>query len=119
VKREDREQLRAAAALALAATRCRALTGANDDDWEIQTSNSFRRIGVHGGGDGDVLCATTHRYDGHPDLLAPRGVLEYIVSAQPCVVIELLDRLDAVEAELEMIAAVELAKIAAITKEPR
>jgi hypothetical protein len=63
--------------------------------WELQTSNSFRRIGMHG--DGDVLCAVTQRSDNHPDLLAPRGVLEYIVAAQPSVVLALLDQLDGAE----------------------
>ncbi len=61
-------------------------------DWQLQTSNSYRRIGAHG--DGDVLCATTHPIDHHPDLLAKREVLAYVVAAQPSVVLELLDDLD-------------------------
>lgn len=73
--------------------------------WSLQTSNSFRRIGLHG--DGDVLCATTHPVDGHPDLLTSPGVLEYIVAAQPRVVLELLDYID----ELERVAAVDCLEI--------
>jgi len=68
-------------------------------DWQLQTSNSFRRIGLHG--DGDVLCATK-LYDGHPDLLAAPGVLEYIIAAQPRVVKELLDDLEASERARDM-----------------
>src|SRR5271169_2707806 len=61
--------------------------------WSIQTSNSFRRIGTDRG-DGDVLCAVTQRSDGHPDLHAPAGVLDYIVAAHPLVVLELLRQRD-------------------------
>lgn len=67
-------------------------------DWQLQTSNSFRRIGQRG--DGDVLCATKHPIDGHPDLFAAPGVLEYVVAAQPRVVAALLDDLDAAADEL-------------------
>src|SRR5262245_65919678 len=63
--------------------------------WELQTSNSFRRIGLLG--DGDVLCGTTHPSDRHPDLLAAPGVLEYIIAAQPIVVLELLDYVSEIE----------------------
>jgi hypothetical protein len=69
-------------------------------NWALQTSNSFRRIG--GRGDGDVLCATTHPVDGHPDLLAAPGVLDYIVAAQPRVVLALLDELDRCEETLKL-----------------
>ena len=61
--------------------------------WNIQTSNSFRRIGTDRG-DGDVLCAVTQRSDGHPDLHAAPSVLDYIVAAHPLVVLELLDQRD-------------------------
>jgi hypothetical protein len=61
--------------------------------WSIQTSNSFRRIGTDRG-DGNVLCAVTQRADGHPDLHAPPGVLDYIADAHPLVVLELLDQRD-------------------------
>lgn len=73
--------------------------------WELQTSNSFRRIGMRG--DGDVLCATKHMSDGHPDLLAPSGVLDYIVAAQPRVVLDLLDYIDAIEPRLERLDEIE------------
>jgi hypothetical protein len=69
------------------------------DAWNLQTSNSFRRVGT-ARGDGDVLCATKHPIDGHPDLLAAPGVLDYIVAAQPRVVTALLDDLDALEDKL-------------------
>ena len=36
--------------------------------WETWTSCSFRRISRRGGGDGDVLCGTVQRSDGHPVL---------------------------------------------------
>ena len=61
--------------------------------WSVQTSNSFRRIGTDRG-DGDVLCAVTQRSDGHPDLHAAAGVLDYIVAAHPFVVLELLSQRD-------------------------
>jgi len=68
-------------------------------DWELQTSNSFRRLGTKRG-DGDVLCAVTHPSDGHPDLLAHPEVLDYIVATQPRVVLMFLDALDQLESEL-------------------
>jgi hypothetical protein len=61
--------------------------------WNIQTSNSFRRIGTDRG-DGNVLCGATQRSDGHPDLRAAPSVLDYIVAAHPLVVLELLDQRD-------------------------
>lgn len=61
--------------------------------WTVQTSNSFRRIGTDRG-DGDVLCAVLQRSDGHPDLHAPAGVLDYIVAAHPFVVLEILEQRD-------------------------
>lgn len=73
--------------------------------WALQTSNSFRRIGMYG--DGDVLCAVTQRSDGHPDLSAARGVLDYIVAAQPRAVLELLDMLDAADALCSNVSAME------------
>jgi len=45
-----------------------ALAALPDGKWEVWTSNSFRRISRVGGGDGDVLCGTIQRSDGHPDL---------------------------------------------------
>jgi hypothetical protein len=69
------------------------------EEWQVQTSNSFRRIGtVHG--DGDVLCGTKHPIDGHPDLLAAPGVLDYIVAAQPRVLVQLLDDVASLEDKL-------------------
>jgi hypothetical protein len=61
--------------------------------WQVQTSNSFRRIGTDRG-DGDVLCAVTQRSDGHPDLHAAPGVLDYIVAAHPFVVTGLIEQRD-------------------------
>lgn len=86
---EDRQKLREAAKCA---ARARREPSAEPAPWKLQTSNSFRRIGMHG--DGDVLCATAHQYDRHPDLRALPCVLEYIIAAQPRVVLELLDELD-------------------------
>lgn len=74
-------------------------------DWELQTSNSFRRIGAHG--DGDVLCAVTQRSDNHPDLHASPAVLKYIIAAQPDVVLELLSQLDVAEGLLGKLSEVE------------
>ena len=73
-----------------------AALAALDEDWQLQTSNSLRRIGTPFG-DGDVLCGTKHPIDGHPDLLAAPGVLDYIVAAQPRIVLQLLDALDMAE----------------------
>ena len=97
---EGRQALRDAALAAVNGTRARrdVRRAAIAADWTLQTSNSFRRIGGHG--DGDVLCGTKHPIDGHPDLLAPPGVLDYIVAAQPSVVLALLDQIDALENKL-------------------
>lgn len=94
VTKEERLALREAATTAARAI-VQPYARLRPGSWELQTSNSYRRIGMHG--DGDVLCAVTQRSDNHPDLLAPRGVLEYIVAAQPSVVLALLDQLDAAE----------------------
>jgi hypothetical protein len=105
---EQRQKLREAALAAMNATRAKTSAGhraALAADWELQTSNSWRRIGAHG--DGDVLCPTTHHLDRHPDLTAPSGVLDYIVAAQPRVVLALLDQLDAAERLLSRLAEVE------------
>jgi hypothetical protein len=93
--REQRQQLRDVALRASRAT--------GEAVWELQTSNSFRRIGTvatpgHHGGDGDVLCAITQRGDNCPDLLARSGVLDHVVAAQPRVVLALLGQLDEAEA---------------------
>ena len=108
--RDQRQQLRSAALAAMngvhtrsaSATRSRILDtpiAILAADWKLQTSNSFRRIGAHG--DGDVLCGTKHPIDAHPDLLAAPGVLDYVVAAQPRVVIQLLDDVDALEDKLD------------------
>jgi hypothetical protein len=88
VTKEDRRGLREIAK-----------TAAELGPWTLQTSNSFRRIGTPRG-DGDVICAVTQWSDGQTDLCAPRGVLEYVVAAQPAVVLALLDQLDAIEAAM-------------------
>lgn len=90
---EERQLLREAAKRAVNATPPQTAVQRALARWSLQTSNSFRRIGCHG--DGDVLCATTQRSDGHPDLLARPGVLKYVVAAQPRVVLALLDALEA------------------------
>lgn len=96
---EERQTLRLAAEHAVRITRERSSPSKiRDERWELQTSNSFRRIGCHG--DADVLCGTNQR-DGHPDLLASAAVLDYIVAAQPRTVISLLDQIDALEARLK------------------
>ncbi len=100
--RDERRRLREAARAALVATH--AATSASLGVWTLQTSNSFRRIGLHG--DGDVVHATTHPTDRHPDLSARPGVLEYIVAAQPHVVLELLDHLDEVETALAKVRGI-------------
>ena len=95
---EERQKLRDAAVMAAKATPPRTSVERVLSRWEVQTSNSFRRIGCHG--DGDVLCAITQRSDNHPDLHAPPGVLDYIVAAQPRVVLALLDQLDEAEQQI-------------------
>ena len=100
----DRQALRDAALVAIAGTRSRVADAQRESwpgalDWQLQTSNSFRRIGTVFG-DGDVLCATTHPHDRHPDLTGASGVLAYIVAAQPRVVIQLLDDVSALEDKL-------------------
>jgi hypothetical protein len=97
---EDRTKLRDAALTAVNGTRARSNVAhaALAADWKLWTSNSFRRIGAHG--DGDVLCGTKHPLDGQPDLLAAPGVLDYMIAAQPRVVIQLLDDVAALEDKL-------------------
>lgn len=95
---EDRQTLREAALAAMAGIPPRTAVQRALSRWELQTSNSFRRIGCLG--DGDVLCGTKHPIDAHPDLLAAPGVLNYIVAAQPRVVLQLLDEVDALEDKL-------------------
>ena len=96
---DERQKLRNAALAAVNGTRAQ-VHRATFADWELQTSNSFRRIGtLHG--DGDVLCGTKHPIDGHPDLLAAPGVLDYVIEAQPRVVIQLLDDVEALEDKLD------------------
>ena len=96
----DRQKLRDAALTAVNGTRDRSgdRRAAPAADWALWTSNSFRRISAHG--DGDVLCGTKHPVDGQSDLLAAPGVLDFIVAAQPRVVIQLLDAVDALEDKL-------------------
>lgn len=110
---EQKQQLRRAAETAVLALRERSRGRNHRERWELQTSNSFRRIGCHG--DGDVLCATSQR-DGHPDLLAAPAVLDYIVAAQPEVVLALLDALVLAENKLE-VAQDLCRKINGLTKE--
>lgn len=76
-KREDASHLRELAQLLAPQGR-----------WDLQTSNSWRRIGTERG-DGDILCPITQR-DGHPDLQAAPNVLRYLVEAQPNRIIRLL-----------------------------
>lgn len=100
---EERQKLRDAALAAVNSTRARSNVhhAALAEDWKLQTSNSFRRIGTLYG-DGDVLCGTKHPIDAHPDLLAAPGVLDYVIAAQPRVVLQLLDDVEAAEAKLQL-----------------
>lgn len=70
--------------------------------WELQTSNSWRRIGTAGSrnADGNVLAPTTRHGDNHPDLAAHAQDLDFIVAANPATVLALLDALDLMEQEL-------------------
>ena len=70
--------------------------------WELQTSNSWRRIGTAGGRfvDGDILSPTTHRGDNHPDLAARQEDLDFIVAADPSTVMALLDEIQRLQREL-------------------
>jgi hypothetical protein len=100
MNQDERQKLREAALAAAHSTRSRSPVP-RPADWKLQTSNSFRRIGSDG--DGDVLCGTKHPIDAHPDLLAASGVLDYVVAAQPRVVLALLDDLDAAALALQQI----------------
>jgi hypothetical protein len=102
---DDRQKLRSATLAAIAAIPPRTSVQRALGRWEIQTSNSFRRIGCYG--DGDVLCGTKHPSDGHPDLLAAPGVLDYIVAAQPRVVLDLLNYVDMIELKLSRLDEIE------------
>lgn len=98
---DDRHKLRDAALAAMNGTQAH---WPERTDWHLQTSNSFRRVGVWG--DGDVLSAVNQR-DGHPDLLAAPGVLDYVVAAQPAVVLELLAYVDLLESRLSRLDEIE------------
>ncbi|MBV8060546.1 MAG: hypothetical protein JO253_03350 [Alphaproteobacteria bacterium] len=50
--------------------------------WELQTSNSYRRVGTQCA-DGDVVRGTNHPLDNWPDLAAKAGTLEFIAAADP------------------------------------
>ena len=116
MNRDERQALRAAALAALNSTR--APTTEVPSNWELQTSNSCRRIGT-GYGDGDVLCGTKHPRDGVPDLLATPGVLDYVVAAQPLAVLRLLDRTDALEDDaLDAIRSLGAAILALVNRKP-
>lgn len=85
--------------------------------WELQTSNSWRRIGTAGArfADGDVLAPTTHRGDNHPDLAARQEDLDFIVAADPATVMVLLDEIDRFKAEnVELLSALQQAQMALI-----
>ena len=74
--------------------------------WEVQTGCSWRRIGTahgHHRRDGDVLAPTVSAADGHPDISAPAGNLEYIAAANPAVILALLDRLELAERDTELL----------------
>ncbi|MDT3718483.1 ead/Ea22-like family protein [Pseudomonas oryzihabitans] len=75
--------------------------------WELQTSNSWRRIGTAGGrfADGDVLAPTTHRGDNHPDLAGRQEDLDFIVAADPTTVLALLDEIDRLQHSLHTASA--------------
>lgn len=98
---DDRQKLRDAAQAAAGGTPPRSSVERALDRWSLQTSNSFRRIGTPYG-DGNVLCGATHPRDGHPDLLAAPAVFDYIIAAQPRVVLALLDELDRCEETLAL-----------------
>ena len=49
-------------------------------EWELQDSNSWRRIGTVGGREGNVLCPTVEK-DGHPDLNGGYENFRFIVAA--------------------------------------
>jgi hypothetical protein len=68
--------------------------------YQVQTSNSFRRIGTSRG-DGDILCAIAQRSDRQPDLHAARGVLDLFAALDRETVLELLDAYDEAFAELQ------------------
>lgn len=73
--------------------------------WELQTSNSWRRIGTAGGrfADGDVLAPTSHRGDNHPDLAARQEDLDFIVAANPAAILVLLDKVEQLEKSLRLV----------------
>lgn len=103
--KDERQKLREAATHAVRSFPRHVHDLSTPGPWKLQTSNSFRRIGMCG--DGDVLCATKHPSDGHPDLLSPSGVLDYIVAVQPLVVLGLLDYIDAIEGRLDRLDEIE------------
>ncbi|WP_341918609.1 hypothetical protein [Polaromonas sp. YR568] len=64
-----------------------------DREWELWTSNSWRRIQ-------GVIEPTIQHHDNHPDLHATIATLEYVVAVQPKNIREVLQTLASKEAEL-------------------
>ena len=59
--------------------------------WEVWTSNSWRRVMASGAGvTENVITPTVQRYDNHPDLTFGFGVKEWLEGATPDVVLALI-----------------------------
>jgi hypothetical protein len=67
-------------------------------EWEIRTSNSWRR--VYAGGV-PAITPCVHRFDNHPDLSFGDGVREWLEGVTPDVVAELVAEMRKLRAELE------------------
>ena len=75
---------------------------ATPGEWEYWTSNSMKRIVAETGG--DVIWATRYsNYDGTPVMDEKQeGNLEFIAAANPSTVLELLDKIEALELKLAL-----------------
>ncbi|KVW15406.1 hypothetical protein WK91_18390 [Burkholderia cepacia] len=59
--------------------------------WEVWTSNSWRRVlSRQDGGNARVIEPTVQRHDNHPDLMFGEGVREYLEGVTPDVVLALI-----------------------------
>ncbi len=93
--------LRTAADDAAHALEVALASGPAPGTWRWWTSCSFRRLSSDAtGGDGDVLHATVHRHDNHPDVWATEPTMDFIAAANPVAMRAILS--DRVAAHLEV-----------------
>ena len=89
--------------MTIAIKRLRTLAqAATPGPWRWWTSNSFRRLSSDiTGKDGDVLHGFVHR-DGQGDVAISAVNAAFIAAANPATVLQILDRIEELEAKLNL-----------------